>query len=142
MDGKNNKIKIFILFLFSIAFTLIIYMFFLNSLGNPKFNSIELLPEEAFIIVLHEVFKYPLSEINNITFNDVKDRFTYQYVMVRGNGSVYLLDQDNRSTIMAIGNTTPPITEGIHYAWEITTNNTKIYVDSTSGHIVSSSKKT
>lgn len=142
MDGKNNKIKIFILFLFSIAFTLIIYMFFLNSLGNPKFNSIELLPEEAFIIVLHEVYKYPLSEINDITFNDVKDRFTYQYVMVRGNGSVYLLDQDNRSTIKAIGNTNPPLTEGIHYAWEITTNNTKIYVDSISGHIVSSSKKT
>lgn len=142
MDGKNNKIKIFILFLFSIAFTLIIYMFFLNSLGNPKFNSIELLPEEAFIIVLHEVYKYPLSEISDITFNDVKDRFTYQYVMVRGNGSVYLLDQDNRSTIKAIGNTNPPITEGIHYAWEITTNNTKIYVDSTSGHIFSSSKKT
>ena len=142
MDGKNNKIKIFILFLFSIAFTLIIYLFFLNSIGNPKFNSIELLPEEAFIIVLHEVFEYPMSEINNITFNDVKDRFSYQYVMVRGNGSVYLLDQDSRSVIKAIGNTTPPITGGIHYAWEITTNNTKIYVDSTSGQIVSSSKKT
>lgn len=142
MDGKNYKIKIFILFLFSIAFTLIIYMFFLNSIGNPKFNSIELLPDEAFIIVLHEVFKHPLSEINSITFNDVKDRFTYQYVMVRGDGSVYLLDQENRSTIKEIGNTTPPITEGIHYAWEITTNNTKTYVDSTSGHIVSSSKKT
>ncbi|MEJ7640595.1 MAG: hypothetical protein WKF36_00195 [Candidatus Nitrosocosmicus sp.] len=117
-------------------------MFFLNSIGNPKFNSIELLPDEAFIIVLHEVFKHPLSEINSITFNDVKDRFTYQYVMVRGDGSVYLLDQENRSTIKEIGNTTPPITEGIHYAWEITTNNTKTYVDSTSGHIVSSSKKT
>jgi hypothetical protein len=142
MDGKNSKIKIFILFLFSMAFTLIIYLFFLNSLGNPKFNSIELLPEEAFIIVLHEVFEYPTSEINNITFNDVKDRFSYQYVMVRGNGSVYLLDQDSRSAIKAIGNTAPPITEGIHYAWEITTNNTKIYVDSTSGQIVSSSKKT
>ncbi|HYO07151.1 MAG TPA: hypothetical protein VER14_09215 [Phototrophicaceae bacterium] len=142
MDGKNNKMKIFILFLFSIAFTLIIYLFFLNSLENPKFNSIELLPEEAFIIVLHEVFEYPMSEINNITFNDVKDRFSYQYVMVRGNGSVYLLDQDSRSAIKAISNTTPPITKGIHYAWEITTNNTKIYVDSTSGQIVSSSKKT
>ena len=142
MDGKNNKIKVFILFLFSIAFTLIIYLFLLNTLGNPKFNSIELLPEEAFIIVLHEVFKHPLSEVNSITFNDVKDRFTYQYVIVRGNGSVFLLDQDNRSIIRAIGNTTPPVSEGIHYAWEITTNNTKTYVDSTSGQIVSSSEKT
>ena len=139
MDGKNNKIKVFILFLFSIAFTLIIYLFLLNTLGNPKFNSIELLPEEAFIIVLHEVFKHPLSEVNSITFNDVKDRFTYQYVIVRGNGSVFLLDQDNRSIIRAIGNTTPPVSERIHYAWEITTNNTKTYVDSTSGQIVSSS---
>ena len=83
-----------------------------------------------------------MSEINNITFNDVKDRFSYQYVMVRGNGSVYMLDQDSRSAIKSIGKTKPPITEGIHYAWEITTNSTKIYVDSTSGHIVSSSKKT
>lgn len=141
MNGKNNKIKIFTLFLFSIAFTLIIYLSFLNSIGNPKLNSIELLPEEAFTIVLHEVFEYPLSEINNITFNDVKDRFSYQYVMVRGNGSVYLFDQDSRSAIKAIGNTTPPITEGIHYAWEITTNNTKTYVDSTSGQIISSSIK-
>ena len=142
MDGKNNKIKILILFLFSIAFTLIIYLFLLNTIGNPKFNSIELLPEEAFVIVLHEVFKHPLSEINNITFNVVKDRFTYQYVMVRGNGSVFLVDQDNRSTIKSIGNTTPPLSGSIHYAWEITTNNTKIYVDSTSGQIVSSSKRT
>ncbi len=141
MNVKNKKIKILILFLFSIAFTLVIYLFILNSLGNPKFNSIELLPEEAFIIVLHEVYGYPLSEIDNITFNEVKGKFTYQYVMVRGNGGVYLLDQDNRSTIKALGNTTPPTTEGIHYAWEITTNNTKIYVDSTSGQIVSASKK-
>ncbi len=141
MNGKNNKIKIFFLFLSSIAFTLAIYLFFLNSLDNSKFNSIELLPEEAFIIILHEVYGHPLSEINNITFNDVKDKFTYKYVMVRGNGGVYLLDHDNRSAIKSIGNTTPPTSEGIHYAWEITTNDTKIYVDSTSGQIISSPTK-
>ena len=73
--------------------------------------------------------------------NDVKDKFTYQYVMVRGNGDVFLLDQDNRSIIKSIGNTTPPITEGIHYAWEITINNTKTYVDSITGQIISSPQK-
>ncbi len=142
MNRKNSKIKIFVLFLLSVGFTSIIYVFFFSSLGNPNFNSIKILPEEAYIIVLHEVYNYPLNKINNITFNDVKDKFTYQYVMVRNNGSVYLLDQDNRSIIRSIGNTTPPITQGIHYAWEITINNTKIYyVDSISGQIISSSEK-
>jgi hypothetical protein len=61
--------------------------------------------------------------------------------MVRSDGDVYLLDQDNRFVIKSIGNTTPPTTEGIHYAWEITINNTRIYIDSITGQIISSSKK-
>ena len=141
MNSKNNKFKIFLIILFSVGFTLIIYVFFSNSLGNSNFNSSTLLPEEAYVIVLREVYNYPLSQLSNITFNDVKDKFTYQYVMVRGNGDVFLLDQDNRSIIKSIGNTTPPVTEGIHFAWEITINNTNTYVDSITGQIVSSSQK-
>jgi hypothetical protein len=141
MHRENTKFKILLITIFSAGFTIIIYVFFYNSLGNSNFNSSTLLPEEAYIIVLHEVYGYPLDEISNITFNDVKDKFTYQYVMVRGNGDVFLLDQDNRSIIKSIGNTTPPITEGIHYAWEITINNTKTYVDSITGQIISSPQK-
>jgi len=142
MITKILKNKIFILILFSTLFTLIIYLYSFYSLDNPSFNSNTLLPEEAYIIVLYEVYNHSLDEINNITVNDIKDKFTYQYVMVRNNGTVHLIDKDNRSIIKTIDNTTPPVTDGIHFAWEIKTNNSKVYVDSISGQIISISNKT
>ncbi|MBA3750437.1 MAG: hypothetical protein H0X03_06005 [Nitrosopumilus sp.] len=100
------------------------------------------MPEEAYIIVLHEVYNRSLNEINNITFNEIKDKFTYHYVMVRNNGTVHLLDKDNHSIIKTLDNISPPVTDGTHFAWEIETNNSKFYVDSISGQIISISNKT
>ena len=57
--------------------------------------------------------------------------------MIKNDGTVYLLNKNNNSVIKTIGNTVPPITDGTHFAWEIIINKTKIYVDSTSGQIVS-----
>jgi hypothetical protein len=142
MITKILKNKILILIVFPVFFTLIIYLYSFYSLDNPSFNSNRLLPEEAYLVVLHEVYNHSLNDINDITFDDIKDKFTYQYVMVRNNGTVYLLDQDNRSIIKTIDNITPPITNGIHYAWEIKTNSSKVYVDSISGQIISISNKT
>jgi hypothetical protein len=138
---RISKEKILILILFPSFFTLIIYILFTYSLGNPNLNSIPLLPEQAYVIALHEVYNRPLSDINNITFIDVKGKFTYQYVMIKNDGTVYLLNKNNNSVITTIGNTIPPITDGTHFAWEININNTKIYVDSTSGQIVSIANK-
>ena len=129
--------KTLILILFPAIFTLIIYLLFNFSIGNPNINSITLLPEQAYVIALHEVYNRSTSEINNITFKDVKDKFTYRYVMIKNDGTLYLLNESNDSVIEATGNTTPPKTEGTHFAWEINTNKTKIYVDSKSGQIVS-----
>lgn len=141
MNSKIFKKKFLIIILFPAIFTLIIYLLFIYSIGNPTFHSIALLPEQAYVIALHEVYNRSLSEINNITFNDVKDKFTYQYVMIKNDGTVYLLNKNNNSVIKTTGNTTPPITDGTHFAWEINVNKTKIYVDSTSGQIVSISNK-
>jgi hypothetical protein len=133
--------KSLILILFPVIFTLIIYLFFIFSIDKTNFNSITLLPEQAYVIALHEVYNRPLSEINNITFKDVKDKFTYQYVMIKNDGNLYLLNQSNDSVLKTTGNTTPPITDGTHIAWEININKTKVYVDSKSGQIVSIANK-
>ena len=129
MNSRVLK-KSLILILFPTIFTLIIYLLFIFSMGNPNFNSITLLPEQAYVIALHDVYNRSLSEINNITFKDVKDKFTYQYVMIKNDGTLYLLNESNDSVIKTKGNTTPPRTDGTHFAWEININNTKIYVDS------------
>ena len=141
MNSRVLKKKFLVLILFPAVFTLIIYLVSIYSLGTPNFNSITLLPEQAYVIALHEVYNRSLSEINNITFTDVKDKFTYQYVMIKNDGTVYLLNKNNNSILKATGNTTPTITDGTHFAWEININKTKIYVDTTSGQIVSISKK-
>ena len=133
--------KSLILILFPAIFTLIVYLFFVFFIDSPNFNSITLLPEQAYVIDLHEVYNRSLSEINNITFKDVKDKFTYQYVMMKDDVLSYLLNESNDSVIKTKGNTTPPITDGTHFAWEININNTKIYVDSKSGQIVSIANK-
>ena len=140
MNSRVLK-KSLILILFSVIFTLIIYLLFIFSIGNPNVNSITLLPEQAYVIALHEVYNRPLSEINNITFKDVKDKFTYQYVLIKNDGNLYLLNESNDSVLKTTGNTTPPITDGTHIAWEININKTKVYVDSKSGQIVSIANK-
>jgi hypothetical protein len=140
MNSRVLK-KTLILILLPAIFTLIIYLLFIFSIGKPNVNSITLLPEQAYVIALHDVYNRSLSEINNITFKDVKDKFTYQYVMVKNDGTLYLLNESNNSVIKTTGNTTPPITGGTHFAWEININKTKIYVDSKSGQIVSIANK-
>ena len=94
MNSKVLK-KSLILILFPAIFTLVIYLLFIFSIGNPNFNSITLLPAQAYVIALHEVYNRPISEINNITFMDVKDKFSYQYVMIKNDGTVYLLNKNN-----------------------------------------------
>lgn len=140
MNLAIYKNKIFILILFSSIFTLIMYSLFVYSLGGPNFNSIPFRPEEAYKIVLHDVYNFSSNKINSIPLNDMKDKFTYQSVRIESNGTVYLLNSKDSSIIKTIDNITAPSANGIHFAWEITINNTKFYVDSTSGQIISTSK--
>ncbi len=45
--------------------------------------------------------------------------------------------QETHDIGKVLGNTVEPLTGGIHYGWEITANNTKYYIDSTSGQMIS-----
>ncbi len=140
MNLAIYKNKIFVLILFSSIFTLIMYYIFAYSLGGPNFNSTPLRPEEAYKIVLHNIYNVSLNKINSISISNMKDKFTYQSVRLENNGTVYLLNSKDSSIIKPIDNITDSSSNGIYFAWEITINNTKFYVDSTSGQIISTSK--
>jgi hypothetical protein len=137
MNKKSSRKKVLIVIASSIIFTFAIYMFFSYAINRSSFNSLKLLPEEAYVIILHEKFNRSVNDLSTITFDEIKDNFTYRYVLVRGNGSLYQIDNNNNAIVKNLGMIEPPTTSGTHFAWEITTNNTKYYVDSTSGQIIS-----
>jgi hypothetical protein len=133
-DVARNKV-IFIVLL-SIGFTLAMYWVLSYSLSQPNSTSGKLIPEEAYIIILHDVYNHSLDELSKITFADLDGKFTSQYVMVNPNGTIYEADQDTHDLGKVLGKTIEPSTGGIHYGWEITANKTKYYIDSTSGQII------
>ena len=135
LDAARNKV-IFIVLL-SIGFTLAMYWVLNYSLSQPNPISPRLIPEEAYLIILHDVYNQSLDQLSKITFSDLNGKFTSQYVMVNANGTIHQADKDTHNIGKLIGNTAEPITGGIHYGWEISANNTKYYVDSTSGQMIS-----
>ena len=134
LDVALNKV-IFIVLL-SIGFTLAMYWVLSYSLSQPNSTSPRLIPEEAYLIILHDVYNQSLDQISKITFADLDGKFISQYVMVNANGTIYQADQETHDLGKVLGNTVEPLTGGIHYGWEITANNTKYYIDSTSGQMI------
>ena len=128
VDVARNKV-IFIVLL-SIGFTLAMYWVLSYSLSQPNSTSPKIIPEEAYLIILHDVYNQSLDRLSKITFADLGGKFTSQYIMVNANGTIYQADQETHETGKALGNTVEPLTDGIHYGWEITANNTKYYIDS------------
>jgi hypothetical protein len=139
LDIARNKV-IFIVLL-SIGFTFAMYLVLSYSLSQPNPTSGKLIPEEAYIIVLHDVFNQSLDQLRNITFEELDQKFTSTYVMVKANGTIYQADKTTHKLGKILGNTVEPLTGGIHYGWEITANGTKYYVDSTTGSMISYPEK-
>jgi hypothetical protein len=106
------------------------------SLSQPSTTFARLIPEEAYIIILHDVFNVPLENLRNITFDDLQGKFTSQYIMINGDGTIYRADKDSHETFEVVGKTDEPLTGGSHFGWEITSNGSKYFVDSTSGQII------
>ncbi len=139
LDIARNKV-IFIVLL-SIGFTLAMYWVLSYSLSQPNSTSGKLIPEEAYIIILHDVYNQSLDRLSEITFADLEGNFTSQYVIVKADGTIYQADRDTHEIGKLVGNAVEPLTGGIHYGWEITTNNTKYYIDSLSGQMISYPQK-
>lgn len=119
------------------AFTVGVYFVTNYSLSQDNASNKGLISEEAYLVILHDVFNKSVSSLSKITFNDLDGKFTSQYVMVDDNGTVYKANQNNHQTSGIIGKTDIPLIGGSHYGWEITANKTKYYVDSLSGQIIS-----
>ena len=135
LDLAHNKV-IFIILL-SIGFTLAMYWVLSYSISQPNSTSGRLIPEEAYIIILHDVFNHSLDQLRNITFEDLDGKFASKYVMVKADGTIHQADQETHELGEILGNTVEPLTGGIHYGWEIMANDTKYYIDSTSGQMIS-----
>jgi hypothetical protein len=139
LDIARNKV--IFLVLLSIGFTLAMYWVLNYSIGLPNSTSAKLVPEQAYIIILHDVFNQSLEQLSKITFEDLNGKFTSKYVMVKVDGTVYQADQNTHKIGKMLGNTVEPLTGGIHYGWEITVNSTNYYIDSTSGQMISYPQK-
>ena len=136
MNLNAPRNKAILIVLLSIGFTLVMYFVINFSLNQQSTTFARLIPEEAYIIILHEVFNEPLNELRNVTFDDLRGKFTAQYVMVDGDGTIYQANKDSHEASRMIGKIDEPLSGGSHFGWEIISNDTKYYVDSTSGEIV------
>lgn len=110
-------------------------LLYMLSQPNPALSKIE--PDMAYILVLHDKFNQSFDKLKKITYNDVLDKFNYKYIMIKGDGSVYQANENDHKIIKMLYSVNPTITGGTHFGWEIDTNGTKYYVDSTTGAIVS-----
>lgn len=135
LNSPRNKIVFLVLL--AMGFTVVMYFVTNYTLNQENASIARLIPEEAYLVILHDVFNKSISSLSKITFDDLNGKFTSQYVMVDGNGTIYRANQDTLQTEGIIGRTDSPISGGSHFGWEITTNNSKYYVDSTSGQIIS-----
>jgi hypothetical protein len=134
LNAPRNKVILIVLL--SIGFTIVMYFVINFSLNQQSTTFARLIPEEAYIIILHEVFNEPLNDLRNVTFDDLRGKFTAQYVMVDGDGTIYQANKDSHEVSRMIGVIDEPLSGGSHFGWEIISNDTKYYVDSTSGQIV------
>lgn len=136
MNLNAPRNKVILIVLLSIGFTIVMYFVINFSLNQQSTTFARLIPEEAYIIILHEVFNEPLNDLRNVTFDDLRGKFTAQYVMVDGDGTIYQANKDSHEVSRMIGIIDEPLSGGSHFGWEIISNDTKYYVDSTSGQIV------
>jgi hypothetical protein len=134
LNAPRNKVILIVLL--SIGFTIVMYFVINFSLNQQSTTFARLIPEEAYIIILHEVFNEPLNDLRNVTFDDLRGKYTAQYVMVDGDGTIYQANKDSHEVSRMIGIIDEPLSGGSHFGWEIISNDTKYYVDSTSGQIV------
>jgi len=112
-----------------IVFALLVYFGLIDSLTRSSVNFQAIPNSTAVSIVLKE---------NNLS----KDDITYtqsKFVYLKSNGNLYLSDDKTKKIGNFIGITSPTITTGNHFAWEIklTPINQTYYVDHVSGDIIS-----
>ena len=94
MKFDVTRYKVIFIVLLSIGFTLAMYWVLSYSLSQPNSTSGKLIPEEAYIIILHDVYNQSFDQLSKITFADLEGKFTSQYVMINADGTIYQADAE------------------------------------------------
>lgn len=109
--------------------TFFVYLALIDSLTRSSFNYRSISNETAVSIIFkHENLSY--NYINNINS---------KYVYIKGNGEIYESKKDTNFIGNYIGKTSPTITTGSHFGWEVNLPrlNKTYYVDHLRGEIIS-----
>lgn len=136
---KVLKNKVFVIILSATLFTIAFSLIVLYTLSQPNVQTPTIQPQMAYLLVLHDKFNQSLDKLNHLTYNDVRYKFNYKYIMIKGDGSVYQINDKDNKVIKPLYKVKPPTPDGTFFGWEININGTKYYVDSRTGIIVSTS---
>jgi len=112
-----------------IVFALLVYFGLIDSLTRSSVNFQAISNSTAVSIVLKE---------NNLSKDEITNTQS-KFVYLKSNGNLYLSDDKTKKIGNFMGITSPTITTGNHFAWEIklTPINHTYYVDHVSGDIIS-----
>lgn len=109
--------------------TYFVYLALIDSLTRSSINYLSISNDTAVSLILkHE----------NLSSNDIKN-INSKYVYIKGNGEIYESKKDTNFVGNYVGKTSPTITTGSHFGWEVNLPalNKTYYVDHLRGEIIS-----
>lgn len=109
--------------------TYLVYIGLMDSLTRSSINFLSISNDTAISII---------SKQNNLTSGHI-DKVISKYVYVKGNGEIYDSKLDTNFIGDYIGKTSPTVTTGNHFGWEVyfpITNKT-YYIDHLTGETIS-----
>jgi len=109
--------------------TYFVYLALIDSLTRSSINYLSISSDTAVSIILkHE----------NLSSNDINN-INSKYVYIKGNGEIYESKKDTNFVGNYVGKTSPTITTGSHFGWEVNLPalNKTYYVDHLRGEIIS-----
>jgi hypothetical protein len=109
--------------------TYFVYLALIDSLTRSSINYLSISNDTAVSLILkHE----------NLSSNDINN-INSKYVYIKGNGEIYESKKDTNFIGNYVGKTSPTITTGSHFGWEVNLPalNKTYYVDHLRGEIIS-----
>jgi len=113
----------------ALVITYFVYLALIDSLTRSSINYLSISNDTAVSIILkHE----------NLSSNDINN-INSKYVYIKGNGEIYESKKDTNFIGNYVGKTSPTITTGSHFGWEVNLPalNKTYYVDHLRGEIIS-----
>jgi len=121
--------KLFISLAVASIVTYLIYIGLMDSLTRSSINFLSISNDTAISIIMKQ---------NNLT-SDTIDKVVSKYVYVKGNGEIYNSKIDTNYIGEYLGKTSPTVTTGSHFGWEIyfPIINKTYYIDHLTGETIS-----